>query len=87
MKKFVIKTPNDYADVLEFVSDCNKTQEICNTDVNAFLSAIQFVSECYKTQYVCVKVVDTCPFYLILFLIDISLKKCVIKLLMIFYQH
>ena len=69
------KFANDYATALEFVSDCNKTQEICNTDVNAFLSAIQFVLECAKTQYMCVKVFDTCPFYLTLFLIDIISKN------------
>ena len=64
--------------VHEFVSDCNKTQKMCNEAVNSYPSPIQFVIKCYKTQEMCDKAVDTCFLYMILFSIDARLKKCVI---------
>ena len=43
------------------VSDCCKTQEICNRAINTYPSAIELVPENYKTQEMC-NVVDACPF-------------------------
>ena len=48
--------------------------------INTYPSVIQFVTECYKTKKTCDKAVYTFLLYLILFLIDIRLKQCVIKL-------
>ena len=42
-------------------------------------SLLQSFPDCYKTQEMYVKAVDTSPFYLIIFLVDISLNKCVSK--------
>ena len=72
IKKCSIKLLTNYTDPLEYV--------------DRYPSAIQFVSECYKTQEMCHKAINALCFImlalldLILFLIDIRLKKCVINL-------
>ena len=45
--------------------------------VNTHPSTMQFVPECCKTQEMCAKTVNICFLYLILFLINIKLKKYV----------
>ena len=67
------KAVDNYPCTLEFVPECYKTQKVC---VDAHLSTIQFVFEYYKTQEMCYKAVNIF-LYLILFLINIKLKKCV----------
>ena len=43
---------------------------------NTYPSTMRFVPECLMTQKVCGKAVNRCFSYLILFLINIKLKKC-----------
>lgn len=74
---------NNYAQALEFVPDSSKTRRICNKAVETYPSVMQYILECYKTQEICDTAVDTCSFvfdYVLLFLIDIRLKKFVVKL-------
>ena len=47
--------------------------------VDTYPPAIQFVPDLYKTQEMCFKALILVFLYLIIFLIDIKLKKCVIK--------
>ena len=54
--KMCYKAVDDYAHVLDFVSDWYKIQK-CNKAVDTCPCAIQFVLECYKTQEMCDKVV------------------------------
>ena len=53
---------------------------MCNEAIDTYPSEIKFVLECYKTTKRGNTVVDTFIFYLILFVIDIRLSKCVINL-------
>ena len=55
-----------------------RLQRKFNKALNTYLSVIQLVPECYETQEICDKAVLLLVFlHLILFLIDIGLKKCV----------
>ena len=69
---------DNYSYTLEFVPDCHKTQKLCDKAVDTYPSAIQFVPECYKTQKCVIKLLVLV--LVLLFLIDIRLKKCVVKL-------
>ena len=53
---------------------------MCAKVVDINFSRIKVVPECYKTQEVCNKAVKRSFLYLILFLIDVNLKKCVTEL-------
>ena len=68
---------DNYPHALEFVSECYKTQKMRDKaiDTHPYTSATQFVPECYKTQEMCYKAVNRWFLYLILFLINIKLKK------------
>ena len=57
-----------------------------NKAVNTYPSALQFVPKYYHTQEVCDQAVSILLCSKIVS-IDIRLKKRVMKLLMIFYQH
>ena len=48
--------------MIEFVSECYKTQNMCDKAVNTYPSTIEFVPECYKTQKMCDKAVNKCLF-------------------------
>ena len=74
------KVVDNYPHALKFVCECYMIQNMCNKAVNAHDSTIQFVPECYKTQIRCDKAVNRCFLYLILFMTDIKLKKCVTEL-------
>ena len=75
------QTVDNYADALDYVPDCYKTQLMFIQAFDSNLYAMQFVAEYYNTQELCDKPVNAWFFlYLFLFLIDIRLKKCVIKL-------
>ena len=41
------------------VSDCYRSQGMCNKAVDNYLQALEFFSECYKTQKICDKPVNT----------------------------
>ena len=74
--------------VLRFVPDWYKNKKICNKDVDNYALALELVPDCYNSKKKCV----TKLFILILlqyntFLIDISLKKYAINMLMlVFFQ-
>ena len=67
---------DSYPHALEFVSECYKTQSMCDKTVNTYPSTIQFVPECSMTQEIRDKAVNRWFLHLILFLINIKLKKC-----------
>ena len=58
------------------------TQKMCFKAVDT-----HFVTDQYNTQEMCDKIVSDDPFKAKDYLIDITLKKCVIKPLMVFYQY
>ena len=60
------KAVKNYPHALEFVLECYKTQNMCDKAINTYPSTIEIAPECYKTM--------------ILFLINIKLKKCVTQL-------
>ena len=74
------KAIDNYPHPLEFVPECNKTQNMCDKAVETHPSTIKYVHECYKTQEMYYKTVHKCFLYLILFLIYIKLKKYVTQL-------
>ena len=63
---------------LKSVLDCHKNKKICNKAADNYPHALEFVPECYKTQKICQKA--GVFLYLILFLINIKLKKCVTEM-------
>ena len=71
------KAVDNYPHALEFVSEWYKTKKMCDIAADSYLSKIQFVPKCYKTQEMCYQPVNRCLLYLILFLINIKLKKSV----------
>ena len=52
----------NYADALEYVPNCHKTNKICNRSVDIYLSAIKFLPEGFETQEKCYKAVNACAF-------------------------
>ena len=65
---------------LDYVPECYKTQKVFDEAVRTYPSTIKFVPEFIMTQEICDKGVYRCFLYLILFLINIRLKKCVTEL-------
>ena len=53
---------------------------MCDKAASTYASTIKFVPECFMTQKMCHKAVNRFFLYLILFLINIKLKKCVTEL-------
>ena len=73
---------------LKAVPDCHKNQQLHDKAVDNYPHALEFVSECYKAQESCViKLLILIFLQLNMFPINLRLKKCVIKPLMIFYQY
>ena len=61
---------------LELVPEWYKTHKMCDKAVNTYASRLKFVPECLTTEEMCNKqLIDF--LCLILFLINIKLKKCV----------
>ena len=71
------KAINNYPHTLEFVPECYKIQKVCDKAVDTHPTAIKYVPKCYNTREMCYTAVHRCFFYLILFLINIKLKKYV----------
>ena len=63
-------------ETLKSISDCYKTQEICDKAVDNYAHLLEFVPDCYKTRKMFNKAVNTFLLQSILFLIAI---RCVIK--------
>ena len=74
---------DNYPHALEFVPECFMTQEICNKAVNRCFFVFDFIPDWYKTQEMCASVVSEDPFLIVQVLINIKLKECVMKLLLI----
>ena len=71
------KVVDNYPHALEVVSESCKSQKMCDQTVSTYLSTMTF-PECLMTQDIGNKAVIRCFLNLILFLINIKLKKCVI---------
>ena len=82
------KVVDNYPHALELVPECYKPQKMCDKDVDTYPSTIKLVPECLMTQEMCDKAVNRCFLYLILFLIDIKIKKGMTELFlkMLFYS-
>ena len=74
------KAIDGYPHELEFVPECHKDEKISEKSINTYTSTIKFVSECFVTQKCLMKQLIDVSLYLILFLINIKLKKCVTEL-------
>ena len=48
---------------------------MCDKVVSTYPYTMQFVPDHFKTEEMCDKAVDTCPFYLILLLIDMNSRN------------
>ena len=72
-----IKAVDNYPYALEFLPKCYKTENMCDKAHATYSSTIKFVLRCCMTQERCDKAVNRCFLYLILFLINIKLKKYV----------
>ena len=68
------KAVDNYSYVLEFIPECQK--KMCDKPDDTQATIIKYVPECYKTQEMCNKQF-TDVFYLILFFVNIKLKKYV----------
>ena len=44
------KAIRENGEILKFVSNCYKNQEMCNEAIDNYPHALEFVPECYKTQ-------------------------------------
>ena len=78
--------------LLRYVPDQHK-KKMCDKAVDTYRSTIKSVRECYKTQEMCHRAVhryffefDSIPLIYIA-LVNMWLKKCMLKLLMIFKQN
>ena len=56
---------------------------MCDKEVNTYPSTIKFISQCVMTQEMCDKAMNRYFLFLILFHIDIILKKCVTELFLL----
>ena len=74
------KAVDNYLHALEFFPECYKTQKAYDKVVDTYPFTIKFVPKCLMTQEMCDKAVNRFYLYLILFLIDIKIKKCVTEL-------
>ena len=64
-----------------------KLKYIYNNAVNNYPRALKCVPDYFKTQKMCNKAIDTNPSAMQFVPHAIKPNKCVIKLLIIFYQH
>ena len=69
------KVVEKYPHAIEFVPECYKIQKMCNKAVDTYPSKIKFVPEYYETQKSVIEQFIDAFLYLILFLINIKLKK------------
>ena len=81
------KAVDTYRSTIEYVPDWFRTQEMCSKAVDKCPFAFDSVPDQYKTQEMCDKIVSDDSFKLNIVILNIRLKKCLIKPLMIFYQH
>ena len=74
------KTTLENGGTLNFIPDSYKNQEMYNKAIDNYPHALEFVPECFMTQELWDKAVNRCFLYLVLFPIDIKLKKSVTEL-------
>ena len=76
------KTKNDHIEnggMLGFIPDCYKDQKMFNNAVDNYFHALRLANDCYKSRKYLLLILILLQYNL--FLNVISLKKCVIKLL------
>ena len=56
------KAVENYSHSLEFVSECYKTQKMCDKTANTYPSTITCFTECFMTKEMCDKSVNSCFF-------------------------
>ena len=56
---------------------------MCDKAVDAYISTIKFVPECFMTLEMCDQEVNRFFLYLLLFLLNIKLKKCATDMLLL----
>ena len=56
---------------------------MCDKAVDAYISTIKFVPECFMTLEMCDQAVNRFFLYLLLFLLNIKLKKCATDMLLL----
>ena len=71
--------------MLRLVPDHRKIRKMCNHAFKKLLFVIRYFSDQCRTQQMCDRAILENRGTLDLFLIDIRLKKCVIKLLIIIF--
>ena len=81
------KAVNTYPSAKQLIPECYKTQEMYHKAVDACHFVSDSVLDLYKNQEMCDKVFPRDLNSKSTFLIDIRLKKCVIKMLMLVWQH
>ena len=81
------KAVDAYPFTIKFLPECCKIQEMCDKAVNRCFFVFDSVSDWYKTQEMCDRVVSEDPFLIVYCPHKNKLKECVMKLLMIVWQH
>ena len=71
------KAVDNYPHSLEFIPECCKTQKMCDKAVDTYYTTIKYAPKYYRTPEMCNKAIHKCFLYLILFLMNIKLKKYV----------
>ena len=74
---------NTYLCTIKLVPECFMTQEMCNKAVNRCFFVFDSIPDQDKIQEVCDRIVSEDSLFIAYGLINIKLKKCVMKLLMI----
>ena len=79
------KSVDNYSHSLELVPECYKIQKMCEKAVDTYPTTIKYVPEYYKTRKMCNKAGHEWFLHLLLFLINIKLKKYHTLLLLYIY--
>ena len=72
---------------LNSLPGCYNNKQLSDKAVDNYLHALEFVPDCYMTQKCVIKLSILNLLELNMFLINLRLNKCVMKPLMVFYQH
>ena len=87
MQEMCEKAISENDETLKSVHGCYKNPKMYNRDDNNYAHGIVFALDCYKTQKICYKAVNTSPSAIQLLLNARRLKKCVLKLLILFLLY
>ena len=73
--------------MLMFIPECYKDQNMCSKAVHNYIYSLESAPDCCKTKKICDKPVIAYPYTIHLFLINLSLKKCVMKLTVLIHLY